>query len=246
MRGIAPVIAVTGLCLTAACSSGSTSTPPAAGPTPTSTAPVSGQGWVTVIDNPWLPLTPGSKWVYRGGEDGQATRDVQIIDRQTKLINGIQATVAHDNLYSAAGRLIERTDDWYAQDGAGNVWYMGEATATIDKSGAVKGTGGSWQDGRNGAHRGIIMYADPKVGASYAQEDFATHAEDHARVLSLAASVRVHAAHSTHALLTREWSPLEKHVVEHKYYVRGVGDVYDTTVVGPTEFARLVSYTPGA
>jgi hypothetical protein len=58
--------------------------------------------------------------------------------------------------------------------------------------------------------------------------------------------VRVPAAHSTSALETKEWSPLEPKVIEHKYYIRGVGDVRDIVVSGPTEYSRLVSYTPGS
>jgi hypothetical protein len=123
---------------------------------------------------------------------------------------------------------------------------MGEATAELTPSGAVKTRAGSWQDGRHGAKAGIIMYADPKVGTSYAQENFPNHAEDHAQILSLGASVRVPAAHSTSALETKEWSPLEPKVIEHKYYIRGVGDVRDIVVSGPTEYSRLVSYTPGS
>jgi hypothetical protein len=240
--------AAAALALAAGCSSASSGGPVAVGGRPSSSpsSTPTGAGWSGVVTNPWLPLTPGSRWVYRGYDGGQATRDVQTIDTKTKLINGIEATIAHDNLYNArTGRIVERTDDWYAQDSAGNVWYMGEDTAEVKPDGTVKSHGGSWQDGRNGAHRGIIMYADPQVGASYAQEAFPGKAEDHAQVLSLTASVRTPAAHSAAALETKEWSPLEAHVIEHKYYIRGVGDTYDTVVKGPKEFSRLVSYTPG-
>jgi hypothetical protein len=44
-----------------------------------------------------------------------------------------------------------------------------------------------------------------------------------------------------HALVTSEWTPLEPGVVEHKYYVKGVGNVGTVMVKGGAEEERLVS-----
>jgi hypothetical protein len=65
-------------------------------------------------------------------------------------------------------------------------------------------------------------------------------AEDHVRVLNLSASVRTPAATSHSALLTREWTPLETGVVDHKQYVRGIGTVLEETVKGGDELNELV------
>ena len=46
---------------------------------------------------------------------------------------------------------------------------------------------------------------------------------------------------SDHALLTKEWTPLEPGVVDHKYYVRDIGVVREVTVKGGNEELRLVS-----
>ena len=108
----------------------------------------------------------------------------------TKTIQGVRATVLHDNLY-LAGKLAERTSDWYAQDADGNVWYLGEDTAELDRNGRVTSTEGSWQAGVDGAEAGIYMPAQPKVGESYSQEYYKGHAEDHFRVVSLRTSVDV-------------------------------------------------------
>jgi hypothetical protein len=43
------------------------------------------------------------------------------------------------------------------------------------------------------------------------------------------------------ALLTKEWTPLEPGVVDHKYYVRGVGTVLEQTVKGGSERNELIS-----
>jgi hypothetical protein len=46
---------------------------------------------------------------------------------------------------------------------------------------------------------------------------------------------------SNRALLTKEWTPLEPGTLDHKYYVRGIGNVKEVTVKGPLERSELVS-----
>ena len=156
------------------------------------------------------------------------------------MIQGVRCTVVTDKLYLRA-RLEERTEDWYAQDKAGNVWYFGEATAELNPNGSVKTTEGSWQAGVSGARPGIFMPARPHPGQTGLQELYKGHAEDHFRILSLKAEVQTPAASSNMALLTREWTPLEPGVVDHKLYVKGVGTVLEQTVKGGDERNTLVS-----
>ena len=139
------------------------------------------------------------------------------------------------------GRLHERTTDWYAQDRQGNVWYFGEATAELDKNGHVMSTEGSFQAGRDGAQQGLFMPARPKIGDAFRQENYKGHAEDHFQVVSLASAVKVPYITSARALLTRETTPLEPGVVDHKYYVRGIGTVLEESVKGGTERLLLVA-----
>ena len=91
----------------------------------------------TTIDNLYHPLTPGDRRVYRKTAlDGQTTRVVEVVTKRTRLIaNGIKARVVHVT-DSVDGKLVEETFDWYAQDRAGNVWYLGEDT-TYHKNGHV-------------------------------------------------------------------------------------------------------------
>jgi hypothetical protein len=195
--------------------------------------------FVLGVDNPWFPLWPGTTYVYRGVRNGQPIRDVVTVTRQTKQIEGVRCTAVSDRVY-AAGRLAERTTDWYAQDKAGNVWYFGEATAELNATGKVKNTEGSWQAGVNGAKAGIQMPAHPRVGERAREEFLKGHAEDHFEVLSLSSTVRTPAASSRHGLLTKEWTPLEPGVIDHKLYVRGIGTVKEETVRGGVERASLV------
>jgi len=192
------------------------------------------------IDNPWYPLLPGTTLVYRGTKDGKAARDVVTVTQATKVIRGVRCTVVHDRLY-LGGRLYERTTDWYAQDKQGNVWYFGEATAELDKNGRVTSTEGSFQAGRDGAQQGLFMPAKPKVGDAFRQEYYKGHAEDRFQVVGLTATVTVPYIASTRALLTKETTPLERGVVDHKYYVRGIGTVLEEAVKGGTERLELVA-----
>jgi hypothetical protein len=203
-------------------------------------APPSQDGFVSRVDNPWFPLRPGTTDLYRGVKDGQPSRDVLTVTARTKVIQGVRCTVVRDRLY-LRGRLEERTQDWYAQDRAGNVWYFGEATAELNPGGGVKTTEGSWQSGVDGARAGIFMPAHPHRGQSGLQEFYKGHAQDHFRVLGLDAHVRTPGASSDAALLTREWTPLEPGVVDHKLYVRGIGTVLEQTVRGGDERNTLVS-----
>ena len=86
------------------------------------------------------------------------------------------------------------------------------------------------------------MPAHPNVGQSFRQEFYKGQAEDHFKVLSLHVAVQTAYGSSPRALLTREWTPLEPGVIDHKYYLRGVGTVLEQTVKGGDERNELVSF----
>jgi hypothetical protein len=196
--------------------------------------------FTTTVDNPWFPLRPGTRWVYAGVKDGKRQRDVVSVTSQTKTVGGIPCAVVHDRVYSR-GRLSERTSDYYSQDSRGNVWYVGEDTAELDAHGKVTSTEGTWHTGVGGAKAGVFMPANPRVGEHHLQEYYRGHAEDQFRVVSLRARVKTPYRDFRSALLTHEWTRLEPRVLDAKYYVRGIGQVFEGSVKGPKETARLVS-----
>jgi hypothetical protein len=198
-------------------------------------------GFTTIVDNPWYPLRPGTVLRYRGVKDGKRTTNVVTVTRRTKLIAGVRCVVVSDRLF-AAGKLAEETTDWFAQDRGGTVWYFGENTRELDRRGHTISTEGTWRAGVKGAREGVIMPAHPHVGDAFAQEHFPGHAEDHFKVVSLRSSVTVpYGNFRRRAMLTREWTPLEPGVIDHKYYVRGIGEVEEVTAKGPRELGKLVS-----
>jgi hypothetical protein len=195
--------------------------------------------FVSVIDNPYFPLEPGTTFIYRGESEGTSTRDVMEVTYDTKVILGVTTTVVHDQAFEE-GVLVEDTLDWYAQDKAGNVWYFGEDTRELDENGNVISTEGSWEAGVNGAEPGIIMLADPKKGDKYQQEFAADVAEDMAQVIGFEDGVCVRYGCFDNVLVTKEWTPLEHGVVENKFYAPGVGFIYSEMVKGGDEFSELV------
>jgi hypothetical protein len=190
------------------------------------------------VDNPWFPLTPGTTLVYTGTKDGKKGSDIFRVTGRTRIVGDVRATVVDDTLV-LAGLVREHTLDWYAQDRDGNVWYPGERTAEFDAKGNVTSTEGSWETGVHGATPGIFMPAHPHVGDTYRQEYYPGHAEDHFTVTNTDASISVPYGTFSHALRTREWTPLEPGTRDAKFYAKGIGEVAEITVVGPREVFRL-------
>jgi hypothetical protein len=195
--------------------------------------------FVTGIDNKYFPLRPGTTFNFRGTQEGKPRRVSVFVTHRTKTILGIRATVILDQVF-VGGKREEKTLDWYAQDKRGNVWYLGEDSSDFVNGKWVR-SDGSWEAGVKGAKAGIVMKANPFVGNVYRQEFYAGHAEDMAKVLSRSASVTVPYGSFEQALETSEWTPLERGVVEHKYYVKGVGNVRTIMVRGGSEEEQLVS-----
>ena len=192
--------------------------------------------FVSVIDNPLLPFEPGTTFVYEAdGRDGREREEV-VVTHEKKVILGVTCTVVRDTA-TTDGEVTEVTLDWYAQHRDGTVWYFGEDSKEY-KKGKVVGTAGSWQAGVHGAKPGILMEAHPKVGDTYHQEFAQGVAEDMATVVSLKGSATVPYGSFTNCLKTKEFSPLEPGVMEHKLYAPGVGNVIDSEL-------HLVSVTHG-
>jgi hypothetical protein len=192
--------------------------------------------FVRVVDNPYFPLKPGTRFVYFGEEDGEAEKNVTVVTHDRKEILGISTIVVLDQVF-VHGELKEKTFDWYAQDKNGNVWYLGEDTKEFE-DGKVVSTEGSWQAGVDGAVAGIIMPAHPQVGQHYQQEFFEGEAEDEARVVAVGLDINVPYGSFHNCLRTQEFTGLEPGVVEAKFYCPNVGFVKARGLEGPP--ARLV------
>lgn len=201
----------------------------------------------SVVDHPYFPMLPGSRWVYEStAPDGESeTITVEVLDER-RTVMGVETIVVHDVVEAGDGELIEDTDDWFARDVDGNVWYFGEETTAYEDG--VATDDGSWEAGVDGALPGLVMPADPVVSdTGYRQEYLAGEAEDMARIIAVGGAVGVPFGDFDDVIVTRDWTPLEADVVEQKTYARDVGVVFEETTSGEGtgEEVVLVEFTPG-
>jgi hypothetical protein len=110
--------------------------------------------FTTRIDNPFWPMTPGNRWVYRETDGTGDQQRVEVtVTRQTKMILGIRARVVRDVVVED-GR-VEVTDDRYAQDRQGNIWHLGERKH--GDAGVKLGAGDPWEAGVANAQPTIVV-----------------------------------------------------------------------------------------
>lgn len=204
--------------------------------------PVIPTNWAGSVTNGYFPLAPGTIWEYEGAtSEGVETIRVEVL-AQTRLVNGVTATVVRDRVY-LDGELKEDTDDWYAQDADGNVWYLGESTKEYE-GGAVVSTEGSWEWNVDDALPGIIMWADPSahIAEDYRQEFYEDEAEDWARVDLVNQTIDVPYGPLTGCVQTFDWSGLEPGSGERKFYAPGLGLALEVAP-GSGERVELVRLT---
>ncbi|MBC7776811.1 MAG: hypothetical protein H7246_15360 [Phycisphaerae bacterium] len=184
----------------------------------------------TTITNQYFPIDLGKKYIYEGQTaDGYERIETQRITK-SKTILGIACVVVNDKAW-VDGKLVEDTEDWYAQDNAGNVWYMGEYSTDFNPNGSVKDHDGSWEAGVDCAKPGINMLAEPKVGISYRQEYYFNNAEDEAEVVETGLTVTIPFGTFTNCVKIKEWTDLEPDQIGYKVYAPGIGMITDNNEV---------------
>ena len=206
-----------------------------------------------VKPNPYFPLVQGNEWVYKITTPGQPDQtDTMIVTGDTKLIEGVTCVVVTDQVADTQTKVVlEDTQDWYAQDNDGNVWYCGESTSTYQtfpgdnpQNPELVDIEGSWKTGREGAKPGILIEFAPKVGDVYRQEFLLGTAEDAAEVISIEASEQAPGGSCDgDCIETREFSSLEPDTSENKFYKPDVGQIVG--VEGDTR-TELTTFTGGS
>ena len=182
----------------------------------------------TNIDNQWLPMRPGSQWIFEGVtvEDGEEIphRIVFTVTDLTKQIDGLSTVVAWIEDYTA-DELVEAELAFYSQDDEGNVWYLGEYPEEYEEGEFVKAS--AWLAGLQDAQPGIKMKAEPRLGtASYAQGLApAVNWSDRGQVYRMGQQTCVPLDCYGDVLVIDEFNNEEPGAFQQKYYARGVGNV---------------------
>jgi hypothetical protein len=206
--------------------------------------------------NLYFPLLPGAQWTYKGtNPSGEVLETIVVtVEEEVKNIGGVNCVTFRDVVREGDdidGPIIEDTDDWYAQDLDGNVWYCGEIAQNFelfeedpDPQVELVDVEGSWKGFRDFAKPGILMLASPQVGDVYRQEIALGNAEDAAEIVSVTDTVEsVPAADcSQGCVVVKEFTPIEPDALGFKYYAQGFGTILE---VDPESGHRveLISFT---
>jgi hypothetical protein len=181
------------------------------------------------IDNEWMPLVPGTRFVYEGTtieDDGTAVphRVVINVTDLTKVIGGIRTLVTWDLDYSD-GELVEAELAFFAQDTSGTVWRMGEYPEEYEDGKFVAAP--AWIHGLEDSRAGIEMTSQPQSGTrSYAHGwGPAVGFSDRWHVDQMGQRTCVPVKCYEDVLVIAETSESEADAQQLKYYARGVGNV---------------------
>jgi hypothetical protein len=199
----------------------------------------------TTIDNPWLPMVPGTQLVLEGEADrggGLLAHRVYItVTDLTKVIDGIRTRVVWERDVNE-GVLRETEIAFFAQDDAGNVWNLGEYPEEYEAR-RFLGAPSTWISGHDGAVGGIHVHGDPRVNTPTYQAGHAPTIDflDHAQVSATGAEACAPVGCYQDVLVVDEWDPLAQPADGHqlKHYAPGIGPVR-VDPVGGTEQETLV------
>lgn len=188
--------------------------------------------------NPYFSLEAGRTYVLRAGENFEET-DVVYVTDELRDVEGVSCRVVADIVLEVsedAGAVdyegIEATDDLYAQDVDGNVYYCGEISRSFE-DGVLRELEGSFEAGREYAKSGILIRAFPAIGDADRQEFSLGEAEDIVEYVDLATGPGpdeggdgpAFACGADGCLKTFEYGPLEPAASEFKYYLPDTGFV---------------------
>lgn len=183
----------------------------------------------TEINNPWMPLKPGTMWAYEGtavdDEGNSFARRIEFtVTDLTKEINGVRTVVAWIVDYNN-GEVIEKEIAFYAQDNEGNVWYLGEHPEEFNEGKFVDAP--TWIAGLEEARAGIKMMAEPKVGAAKYFQGWGPAVEwsDYGNIQKMGQETCVPVDCYKNVMVIAESSLKETGAAQFKYYVSGIGEV---------------------
>jgi hypothetical protein len=182
----------------------------------------------TSVDNPWLPLRPGTQLTWQGtaldGDERIARKVVFAVTGLTKTIDGVRTVVGFDRDYND-GELVEPELVFFAEDDDGNVWTLGQYPEEYEDGEVVEAP--AWLAGFEGAKAGLVMRAAPKPGTPDYSQGLGPKVEyaDRAKVRKVGEQTCVPTGCYQDVLVTEEWDAADPAARQLKYYASGVGNV---------------------
>ncbi len=178
------------------------------------------------ITNPYLPLANLKQDILEGKEGAKMVRVERTAKpdvHKTFTVAGltVEAFVFEDRAFED-GQLVEVATDYFAQDDAGTVYYLGEDVDEYDQ-GKIIGHAGSWLWGKDTPAVGVLFPAQPKLGLKWRSEDVSKDIGEIDEIVSLTEKVMTPAGTYDNCIKVRE--DLADGTTEYKYYAQGVGVV---------------------
>lgn len=180
------------------------------------------------IDNEWLPLQTGRRWVIDGVtiENGERIphRITFTVTGLTKMIAGVRTAVVWIEDLSD-GELVEKEIAFYAQDDQGTVWYLGEHPEEFEEGEFVKAP--TWIHGVEDAQAGVKMFADPTTHTQALFQGWGPAVEwsDYGRIDEIEPEDCVAVGCYKNVVRFAESSLGEEGIFQLKSYAQGVGEI---------------------
>lgn len=194
-----------------------------------------------VVDNAYFPVVPRTLKVF-GGRDGRETVltvETHPVETREFLWSGqtIPCRIVRESAF-LNGRLLETSDNYFAQADDRSVYAFGEISSGIlleDAEPAPDGDeGGSWVVGAVGPEDPedtvsivdptLFMPADPEAGDLWTSKDVPGVDEETVEALRIDASIRVPGGRFLSPLRVQVRSPLSPGA-ETKWYGQGSGEI---------------------
>lgn len=206
-----------GMTLAAGLLAGCTSTSPSS----TALTPAAKFTHPREITNPFVPLASLKQDILENKSE-RVERTAMPLVHKTFELDGqtVEALAVEDREYDAAGNLTEATMDYFAQDDAGKVYYLGEDVNTY-KNGKISGHGGGWLLGKETKIPGLLMPAHPQVGDKFSSENVPGITREDDEVVSVSETMTVPAGSFHDCLKIKENA--SDGATEYKLYAPGVG-----------------------
>jgi hypothetical protein len=175
------------------------------------------------ITHPYLPLASLDQDILENASE-RVERTLKPDVTKTFEIGGqtVEALTVEDLEYDANGSLMEATLDYFAQDDAGNVYYLGEDVDEY-KGGLISGHSGAWLLGQQTQTPGLLMPAHPKVGFKFKSEDVPNVTTEEDEIVSRSETATVPAGTFLKCLKIKEQA--SDGDTEYKLYAPGIGCV---------------------
>ncbi len=182
----------------------------------------------TTIDNKYFPMAVGTRWVLEGtanrGSGLQPHQVIITVTDLTKVIHGVKTVVVWEEDVNE-GRVAETELAFFAQDGEGSLWNLGEYPEEYSEKGKFMGAPSTWISGERGALGGIHVPGSPKVGSPSYRAGTAPKVDflDGARVEALDRQACSAIGCFPNVLVIDEWNNHPKDGHQLKNYAPGIG-----------------------